>query len=123
MKRTQGFTLIEILVALAILAFGMTAVLSLFIAGVRTYKRAMDQSTAAMLAESVLADLEEDLKGDFVPDPVFAQTRPHFPGYKYDLELKPLDVENHEILVSLTIWWGEGKRRRTEVFQTILLRK
>jgi len=52
--RTNGFTLTEILIALAILLIGMVGVMAAFASAVGLHKRGIDQTTAAMLAETVL---------------------------------------------------------------------
>ena len=60
-----GFTLLEILIALGIMAFGIATVIGLFAAATATHQRAMDNQTAALLAESVVADWEAALTLDF----------------------------------------------------------
>jgi prepilin-type N-terminal cleavage/methylation domain-containing protein len=52
--RAGGFTLIEILIAIAILVIGMVGVLAGFSAAVGLHKRGMDQTTAALLAQTIL---------------------------------------------------------------------
>jgi general secretion pathway protein I len=54
----QGFTLLEVLVALVVLATTVVAVLQLFGGGLRLARAASDHSDAALLASAKLADLE-----------------------------------------------------------------
>jgi len=51
--RTQGFTLIEILLALSILVIGLVGILAIFPIGINSSRSAVEQSQAAILAESV----------------------------------------------------------------------
>jgi len=54
-RSARGFTLIEILMALMVLAIGLASVLAVFVAGVRSSKRVVDESAAALSASAVLA--------------------------------------------------------------------
>ena len=51
-----GFTLIEVIISIAILALGMVGVLGMFILAADAHKKAVDQTDVALLAESLLAD-------------------------------------------------------------------
>lgn len=51
----RGFTLLEVLIAFAVLALTMAAVLRIFSGGLRSIERADRYGTAALLATSVLA--------------------------------------------------------------------
>ncbi len=72
-RRTRGgFTLLEVLIAFAILAVAMTALMQAFSQGLRGLERAEDYATAAMLARSKLAEVgpiipieEGEHTGDF----------------------------------------------------------
>ena len=56
--RDEGFTLLEVLVALVVLATTVVAVLQLFGGGLRLARTAGDHADAALLASAKLADLE-----------------------------------------------------------------
>lgn len=53
---TAGFTLLEVVVAFAIMALSMAVLLSLFATGVRATRLSADYSEAVTLAESKLAE-------------------------------------------------------------------
>ena len=57
-RRDEGFTLLEVLVALVVLATTVVAVLQLFGGGLRLARTAGDHADAALLASAKLADLE-----------------------------------------------------------------
>ncbi|NQT89010.1 hypothetical protein HQ560_19735 [bacterium] len=56
--------MIEILLAIAILSMGITAVLFMFTVGVQSHRRAQDRTRAAMLADTVLNQICADLVFD-----------------------------------------------------------
>ncbi len=67
-----GFTLLEVLIAFAILAVAMTALMQAFSQGLRSLEVAEDYATAAMLARSKMAEVgplipieEGELSGEF----------------------------------------------------------
>ena len=68
----RAFTLIEILMAMMVLSIGLASVLSVFIVGLRSSRRVVDESTAAVAAKAVLSRvLYEDVApagGDGVRD-------------------------------------------------------
>jgi len=58
----RGFTLIEILMAMMILSIGLASVLSVFVVGLRSSRRVVDESAAAVAAKAMLARvLSEDV--------------------------------------------------------------
>jgi prepilin-type N-terminal cleavage/methylation domain-containing protein len=57
-RRDEGFTLLEVLVALVVLSTTVVAALQLFGGGLRLARTAGDHADAALLASAKLADLE-----------------------------------------------------------------
>ena len=55
-----GFTLVEILIAIGILAVGMTGVTALYAVAVDAHRQAMNKSAVAELARSVLSEVTAD---------------------------------------------------------------
>lgn len=56
-QKAQGFTLVEIVVALGLFALGVLGILSLFPVGLDAQKRALDYSNLTNLAEWKIADI------------------------------------------------------------------
>ena len=56
--RRRGFSLLEVLVAMAIFTVGATSILALFAAAAATHKRSVDRTRAAMVAEGVVAEVQ-----------------------------------------------------------------
>lgn len=61
-KSTAGFTLVEILISMGILVFGVVGILALFPAGLKSTKAAVQESYAATIADSVYAALRASAK-------------------------------------------------------------
>jgi prepilin-type N-terminal cleavage/methylation domain-containing protein len=145
----RGFSLLEVIVAIGIVTVGVTAVLALFAAGVDTHKRSIDQSNAALAAQSLAAELEakytvaridawkaKTLKSgkkrvedrDYLQDiPARGKEHPEipgFPGYLYGVKFIPLDAEGNAVLARIEILWRKGGGApATEEFPVVLLKR
>jgi len=87
----RGFTLLEVLVAVAILAIAMVAILKANVQSLDTLTKSRETSTASLLAASKLAEIEaagvvnwNDLRGDFGED---------YPDYIWEVETSSTEVE------------------------------
>lgn len=112
-KADDGFTLLEVMVAIALIAIALMAVLGSQSQSVSLAGEARFNTTAALLAQSKMAEIEsqdpEDLtadSGDFGED---------FPGYTWKLAVsnvtldRPENVSDHLKQVDLTVAWGEDE--------------
>ena len=110
-KEDSGFTLLEVMVAIALIAIALTAVLGSQSQSVSLAGEARFNTTAALLAQTKMAEIElkdpEDLtadSGDFGED---------FPGYTWQSSVSNVmfdradNVSDHLKQVDLTISWGE----------------
>jgi general secretion pathway protein I len=110
----RGFTLIEVLVALLLLATTVVAALQVFGGGLRLARAAGDHTEATLLASAMLAELP--------PGPLEeGTTEGEAPPYRWTrrvaLEpgLVPLDPDSHEAVglrlarVSVEVRWGQGR--------------
>ncbi len=118
-RRGRGFSLLEVIVALGVLAIGATAAFALLVAAAAAGRRAEHNVNAALIAETILNDVQGELTENFRlddhesaadaapipgqrPDPdraaPAADTRylarneawPAYPGYTYDIAVTPL---------------------------------
>jgi general secretion pathway protein I len=87
----KGFTLLEVLVAVAILAIAMVAILKANVQSLDTLTKSRETSTASLLAASKLAEIEaagvanwSELRGDFGED---------YPDYIWEVETSSTEVE------------------------------
>ena len=142
-----GFTLIEVLVALAIMAVGTTAAIGLFTAATALHKRAIDQATSAFLAQSALDEVRGHVTLSWsakalerVPAaqaqgaggaPVLyyrkAVVDPAYPGYAYDVLLTPLDDpepdEADTFHVEVRVKWKTAGPGRSSEFHSVVTRR
>ena len=113
---TNGFTLLEVMVAVAILAIAMVAVLKANVQSLEALAESRDITTATLLAASKLSEVEaggeaslSEFSGDFGED---------FPGYTWQLESQPTEVEGL-VMVAVIVRHGEdsvGSATRIEEF-------
>ncbi|MBT8343073.1 MAG: prepilin-type N-terminal cleavage/methylation domain-containing protein [Desulfatitalea sp.] len=111
-RRLNGFTLIEVMVALVILTVTLTSIYKLQAGTVRMSTDARFYTMAPMLAQLKLAEIEreglEDAVGgaDTFGDP--------YPGYAWSLQVEALETEliksanYHLVRIDLTITYNEA---------------
>ncbi|MFC1867511.1 prepilin-type N-terminal cleavage/methylation domain-containing protein [Thermodesulfobacteriota bacterium] len=113
-KTEYGFTLLEVMVALSIIAVALTALLASQSQSLSLASEAKFSTTAALLAQSKIAEIEakkpEDLRsdsGDFGDD---------FPNYQWDLKVNEVSFSGAENFsdflkqIDLEVFWGENKQ-------------
>ena len=109
-----GFTLLEVMVSMAIIAIALTAVLGSQSQSVSFATEAKFSTTASLLAQGKIAELEarkpEDLvseSGDFGEE---------FPDYAWEVTVEdvffsePENVSNHLVQINLMVSWGEEEQ-------------
>jgi len=138
-RSKRGFTILEVLVAMAILLVGMTAVLGLLSFGAAMARSAALKSAAAISVEAIVADLEESLfpltqepgtSRWVVGEPIAIEDRP-VPGHagvSYSARAigDPSDKRAGGPLryrVEIQVQWTAGGRVRSKTFQTLMLRE
>lgn len=136
--RSGGFTLVEILVAMGILLFGLTSVLGLLSFGAALSRAAALRGDASSAVEAIVADLEERMfplvvEKDEVRagEPVAIEQRPvpGFPGLEYSAHAT-LDQKRakelgppFEYRVDVEVAWTSAGRRKSRTFTALLLRE
>ncbi|MFT4541073.1 MAG: prepilin-type N-terminal cleavage/methylation domain-containing protein [Planctomycetota bacterium] len=124
-----GFTILEVMLAMAVLVIGMTSVLTLFTFGAALARTAEMRSASAGAVEAVVADLEESLfpldENGKVGEPVPIVDRP-VPGvatavYSAIPTVNPDDPIEYRVDVELA-WTTKGVRR-ARTFSVLLLRE
>ena len=111
-----GFTLLEVMVALAIIAIALTAVLGSQSQSLSLASEAKFRTTAAFLAQGKMAEIEAEKPEDFTSDS--GDFGENFPGYRWDLSVndvtfdEPEGVSDHLKQINLSISWGKDGRYR-----------
>lgn len=128
-SRQRGYTLLEVLVAFAVLALALTLLLGTLSGGARQVRWAADSGRAALYAQSLLADVgvgEVLRPGQDAGD--FGDGR-----YRWSLEVTPWvdpDVPPSGVedpfaprlmALQLTVQWGEGGPREQLMLRSLRL--
>jgi|SRR5215468_348145 len=121
--RDDGFTLLEVLVALVILSTTVVAALQLFGGGLRLARTAGDQSDAALLASAKLAEVD--------PGPLTEGTEEGTDGpYRWTRSVKlvpsllPIEQDTPEAVsirlarVNVEVRWGQSRRFELATLRT-----
>jgi prepilin-type N-terminal cleavage/methylation domain-containing protein len=124
LNEDKGFTLLEVLVALAILGIAITVIIQLFSANLRALSASEDYVSASLQGAAKMRALldEQDLS-----ERAWTETSPE--GYRFDIAVKESLTDRTEILpvrlldIALTIQWTKGNRVRSMTFQTLKLIK
>ena len=100
----SGFTLLEVMVAMAILAIALVAVLTLQTQSISMANEARLATTASMLAQSKVAEIDSEIVraetsfGDFGED---------FPNYRWEVTTTDTNFKYLE-KIDLTVTWKEA---------------
>jgi len=110
-SRERGFSLLEILIALVILAIGMIGVIALFVSGASLHRRGVDQSSAALLAETILEGTQSyALEGKTAAEISTLQAGRHvfrpsaqYPGYEYKIICTELSDREYKLILEIRL--------------------
>lgn len=141
-------TLIEVLIATAILVFGVVSVLAVIMSAQRTHQRATDETIAVQVAQSIMAEWRELLdKGGYKdgslppstdPKLPFNQLKGHvdYPDYHYAVKYTEFNAAGprgpggkddipigREYRVEVHVFWLRQGGTRSVVFHTIILHR
>lgn len=128
-ERTDGgFTLTEMLVALAILVFGLTALAGSMTAGVSQRRGTEMQLRAVNMVDFVVRDLRESYFQTHAPDsgplPDTQVTDiPGYPGMKYQVKFFEDPDNPLVVLARIAISWREQGEKVAERFDRVLIRE
>ena len=111
-QKASGFTLLEVMIATAIIAIALVAALGSQSQSVSLASEAKFATTVAFLAQKKMAELEaEDLEGLMSDSGDFGED---FPGYRWESEVDDATLEGSETIsdhvkkIGLTVYWAEG---------------
>jgi prepilin-type N-terminal cleavage/methylation domain-containing protein len=116
-SRRAGLSLVEVLIAMAIFLFGVTAVLGLFQLGGGLEARARVEAELAPAIEPLIASLRaetwrQDAQGSWLaPAPPAGQPVPGAPDYRYDLVVYPGPDERPDLVRAQLRFWRSASDR------------
>ena len=121
-----GFTLLEVMISLMILAVGLVSVFALFSSAVQAHRRGVRNAIVGFYAQAILAELESGIHptSDTFQN-LKNQTHSSFPDqYNYDLEFKKTtDQKDNAMVVIITIRWPHGRDFDSATFESVVLKK
>ncbi|MBU4425857.1 MAG: prepilin-type N-terminal cleavage/methylation domain-containing protein [Proteobacteria bacterium] len=109
-RKSFGFTLLEVMVAMAIIAIALTAVLGSQSQSVSLASEAKFNTTAPLLAQSKIAEIEVAEQGALAGDS--GDFGEDFPGYTWELSVEDITFEEPENVsdllkrIDLKVSWG-----------------
>jgi len=119
-RHPRGFTLLEVLVATAILGIAVAVILQLFSANLRALRLSEDYVSATKRAEAKMREILDDAA---LTETSFSETTTD--GFRTDVSVTDTLQERTENLpvklleVSLTVHWTEGIRERSLTVRTL----
>lgn len=120
-RQNSGFSLLEILIAILIFVIGSASIWSLFALAIDTHAQAVDEQMVALLAESLIAELQDvHIQKGKVLLPIKQAERETFPGYRYDIQFD--DLPNDAVFITLTISYSRRGQIQEEIFHTVIHR-
>ncbi len=119
-SRKKGFTLLEILVALAILGIAITIILQLFSANLRALSVSGNYVSAVTKAEAKMREILDDSN---LSEKSWSEVTDD--GYRFDASLTETLKDRTENLqvrlleVALTVQWTEGSKKKSLTLKTM----
>ena len=105
-KRTYGFTLIEVIVAMAIVGISLVMIMQLFAGGLRASRTSCDYTRAVVHAKNEIEELS------FYP---IADSGNFVDGFNWQTELEPYEEPEDSnfklVKLKVIISWGDALRR------------
>lgn len=115
MSRARGFTLLELMVAIAILAGALLAVMQIVTQGLSTTQAAQDRVLAMELAEQKLAELM--LQPEPEPGEEEGEFGELYPRFRWRSEISETELEGlYRLVVEVT--WTNGEREQMVEIET-----
>jgi prepilin-type N-terminal cleavage/methylation domain-containing protein len=119
-SRNGGFTLLEILVSLALLGIAITVILQLFSSNLRALSVSQNYVSAAIRAEAKMRDILEDTD---LSEESWSEVTDE--GYRFDASVTETFKERTENLqvrmleINLTAQWPEGSKMKYLTLKTL----
>ena len=116
----EGFTLLEVLVAMALLSISLVAIFELFSANLRGIAKSDDYSHAVIMAESKMREVLDD---DTLAERTWTESTDD--GYRIDAVVSSTANDRTEDLqvklleINLTVSWIKDSKERTLKLKTL----
>ncbi len=115
--KDTGFTLLEVMVALALMGIALVAILRSLAMSVDVSNESKNISIATLLAKGKMAELESlgfpdvgEASGDFGEES---------PGFRWERRVSETGVEDLRKVVVRVLWQGDGNDKKVELVTLI----
>ena len=108
-QSNKGFSLLEVIVALAVLAIGIAGVLRVFSSSIAAVKAADSYSTAAMLANRVATELDQESS---LESGTQSGSFDDHSDYSWEANIGSSD-DNDMIRILIVVRWGETSNKKS----------
>ncbi|MDD5422531.1 MAG: prepilin-type N-terminal cleavage/methylation domain-containing protein [Candidatus Omnitrophica bacterium] len=117
----HGFTLIEVMIAVSILAVGIIGILHAYVAAINGFSAGRAGIDAAFLLKEKIGDVEKDMleKKDMLPGACEGEFGESKNGFRWRLEIKPVDFGVEELkdcLNEATLTVSNGRTNQSRSF-------
>jgi len=122
-SKYQAFTLVEIMVSIAILSLGLIFVIQGFTNALNVQRIAEDNLEASLLAEDKMTEMEVNVKidKDISDKYLNGEEKNDRTAFQWKITLAP-EGDYEELNKVLTyVFWQEGKRKGVSSFNTYLM--
>jgi Tfp pilus assembly protein PilV len=130
-RSRRGFSLLEVVVAMGVLAMGIGGVMALFVAAAAAHQQAVTETTAAVIADSVIAEQRAAFdRNRYGAGPVEVREQP-VPGYElYTVSVLPTVLAREpetgrvvHVYLEVTVHYQLRGAKRSVTYRTILFRE
>ena len=121
--KNSGFTLVEIMISIAILSMGLILILQGFTNSLNILRIAEHNLETSLLAEEKMVEMEINVKQDKpIPDKYLSgESQSDNIGFQWQIAIAA-DKEYEDLnKVLTTVSWQEGRRKGGSVFSTYLI--
>jgi general secretion pathway protein I len=122
LQASDGFTLLEVLIALTILSVSLAVLLAAFSQGLSYAHEDLTESDARDLAQSLLAQAQT------APNPAFGDTQGQSNDLRWHMHIEPFGTGNDQIAwqnraqqIVATVSWQSNGRSRSFALSTLRL--
>jgi general secretion pathway protein I len=120
LRRKDGFTLLEVLVAFVLLATTLTVILQLFSSNIKALSVSEDYASAVVRVESKMREI---LDNEQLAENAWSETSPE--GYRFDVivakayEERTKDLPIKVLEIGVTMSWKAGGKDRSLTINTM----
>ncbi len=118
-QNQEGFLLIEVLLAVAILAIGLTLVVQAYLAAFKAEAYTSGYTEAMILAQNEMEEIIQKYREDAIIPSEGAFPSP-YESISYTVDIHPYPSDENLMECVLTVSWNRGRRKNRVVTGTLL---